>query len=172
MPHIDPIDPEQARGPTAELFEIARQRFGIVPEPLQLFANHPPVARHVFEGFAISMDRTGLSPSLFAWIRYLLADHARCTHCIDTNAGILMETDVDRTVLAAARQDATTVPLPAGEKALLLACLEVVRDRELPDKAAIDDLKRHGYSNADLVTVFHHAAHTQAVDLMINAFGL
>ncbi|VFN06414.1 MAG: alkylhydroperoxidase AhpD family core domain-containing protein [Candidatus Kentron sp. G] len=172
MPHLDLIEPEQAEGAVAELFETAREVFGVVPEPLQLFANKPSVAEAVFRGFAPSMEQTNLSPTFFAWLRYLTANHTRCTHCIDVNAAILLEMGVDRRALAAARKDPGTVPLPLGEKTLLLACIEVVRDQGLLDKAQIEDLKRYGFSDADLVTAFHHGAHSHAVDLMINAFGL
>nr|VFJ92173.1 MAG: hypothetical protein BECKH772A_GA0070896_100408 [Candidatus Kentron sp. H]VFJ93130.1 MAG: hypothetical protein BECKH772B_GA0070898_100398 [Candidatus Kentron sp. H]VFJ99989.1 MAG: hypothetical protein BECKH772C_GA0070978_100388 [Candidatus Kentron sp. H] len=172
MPHIDLIDPEQAEETAATLFKTAQEAFGVIPEPLKLFAHNPSVATKVFEGFAPSMEQNKLSQPLFAWTRYLLANHTRCTHCIDLNAGILLEMGADQAVLAAAREDAATVPLPAEETALLLACLKVMRDHRLLDKAEIDDLKGHGYSDADLITAFHHAAHTQAVDLMINAFGL
>nr|VFJ73550.1 MAG: Alkylhydroperoxidase family enzyme, contains CxxC motif [Candidatus Kentron sp. FM]VFJ74371.1 MAG: Alkylhydroperoxidase family enzyme, contains CxxC motif [Candidatus Kentron sp. FM]VFK13352.1 MAG: Alkylhydroperoxidase family enzyme, contains CxxC motif [Candidatus Kentron sp. FM] len=172
MPHIDLIEPEQAEGAVAELFKTAQEVFGVIPKPLQLFANNPSVAEAVFRGFALSMEQTNLSQTFFAWLRYLTANHTHCTHCIDVNAGILLEMGVDQRALAAARKDPGTVPLPREEKALLLACIEMVRNQGLLDKAQIDDLKRYGFSDADLVTAFHHGAHSHAVDLTINAFGL
>lgn len=172
MPHIDLINPDQAEGEASELFKMVRESFGAIPEPLQLFANNPHVATKVFEGFAPSVMQTNLSQPFFAWIRYLLANHTRCTHCIDVNAGMLMEMGVTQAALAAACKDAATVLLPEKEQALLLACLKVVRDHLLLEKEEIDALKRLGHTDADLIAAFHHAAHTQAVDLMINAFGL
>ena len=172
MPHINLISPEQAEGNVAELFAAAQEYVGSVPEPLQLFANNPLVAQKGFEGFGPSMAQSTLSQPLFAWIRYLLANHTHCTHCVDVNGAVLLEMGVNQDALIAARKDISTVPLDKKEKALLLACLKVVRDHEKLTQEEINDLKQLGHTDSDLITVFHHGAHTQAVDLMINAFGL
>lgn len=172
MPHIDIITPEQADGETAIFFRTVQELFGSVPEPLQLFANNPLVAQKVFEGFGPSMVQTSLSQPFFAWIRYLVANHTHCNHCIDVNRGMLLSMGVSQDELAAAYKDTSTVPLPEKEKALLSACLSVVRDHKKLEKTEIDALQQQNLSHSDLVTAFHHAAHSQAVDLMINAFGL
>lgn len=172
MPHITGITPDQATGEVAELFKQVKAGFGTVPEPLQLFANHPASAKAVFEGFSASMTNSPLSQPFFAWIRYLVADHTHCTHCIDVNAAMLLEMGVSQDTLAEARQDASAVPLPEAEKALLLTCVKMVRDDSRLEKHEIDNLKALGHQDADLIAAFHHAAHSHAVDLMINAFGL
>ncbi|MBF0358190.1 MAG: hypothetical protein HQL70_06245 [Magnetococcales bacterium] len=172
MPHIDLINPDHADGEADKLFKTAIQYFGSVPEPLQLFANNPLVANHVFNGFGPSMAQSNLSQPFFAWIRYLLASHTSCRHCIDVNGVMLMDMGVSHDKLDAARQDVSTVDLEEREKALLVACIKVVRDQQLLEKEDIDDLKKLGHSDADLITAFHHAAHSHAVDMMINAFGL
>lgn len=172
MPHINSIEADQATGEAAELFASVQEAFGMIPPPLKLFANNPRVAKAVFEGFAASMACSSLSQQFFAWQRYLLAKHTNCRHCVDVNAGMLLEMGVGLEDLAKAQQDATKVQLPNKELALLLATLKVVRDQQLLAKDEIDNLKKLGNSDAELVAAFQHAAHTQATDLMINAFGL
>lgn len=172
MPHIDLITPEQAQNETAELYETVQSAFGVIPEPMQLFSHHPRTAKAVFEGFTASMATVSLSQPFFTWLRYLLADHTNCTHCVDVNAGMLLEMGVSQDDLIAAKADPASTPLSDKEKALLLTCLKAVSDRQLLAKAEIDHLKSLGFSDAELVAAIHHAAHSQAVDLMINAFGL
>jgi alkylhydroperoxidase family enzyme len=170
--HIKIVEPDQAGGEASKLFDTAQAAFGLIPEPLKLFAHNPKVANAVFDGFGPSMSQPSLSQPFFAWIRYLLAYHTDCTHCVDVNAGMLLDIGVSQDALTEAVKDKRTVPLPEKEKALLLACLKVVGDHKALSKEEIDDLKKLGHSDADLVAAFHHSAHTQATDLMINAFGL
>jgi alkylhydroperoxidase family enzyme len=172
MPHIDLIDPNSTDAETAELFRVVRAYVEEVPPPLRLFANNPKVAQAVFNGFGPSMSQSSLSQPFFAWIRYLVADSSDCTHCVDYNGGVLLEMGVSQEDLTAAKEDPSSVPLDDKEKALLLVCLTVVKDRSLLEKQEIEDLKQRGLTNADLVTAVHHTVHSQATDLMINAFGL
>ena len=172
MPHIKPIDPEQAEGEADKLFQTAKAAFGSIPEPLQLFAHNPKVANAVFDGFGPSMSQPTLSQPFFAWIRYLLASNTDCTHCVDVNGGMLLAMGVSQSDLLSGIENPASTPLPENEKALLLACIKAVADRKTITKEEIDDLKKRGFSDSDLVTAFHHAVHTQATDILINTFGL
>ena len=138
----------------------------------KLAPDHPKVAQAVFNGFGASMMHSSLSQPFFAWIRYLVAHNSDCTFCIDVNAGMLLQMGASQENLQDALEDATTAPLPEKEKALLSACIQVIRDRCTLQKEEIDHLKRLGNTDTELVAAFHHAAHSQAADMMINAFGL
>ncbi len=170
MARIDSIEPEQAQDELAEFFETVQSAFGVVPDPLKVFAHHPAASKAVFEGFAASMAQSSLSPPFFAWVRYLVAKRSDCPYCVDVNAGMLIEMGVSQAVLAAALDDPANATLDDKEKALLLACLDVVHGRL--DKDGIDRLKALGLTDADLVAGLHHAVHSHAADLLINAFGL
>ena len=74
--------------------------------------------------------------------------------------------------VTATKQDAKAAPLPAKGKALLAFVLKTVAERKPVTRAEIEQLKKLGWSEADVFDAVAHGARNVAVDIIFNTFQI
>jgi uncharacterized peroxidase-related enzyme len=171
MPLITTTPPQQAEGKTAEVYRDIENKFGFIPNAIQLDSINPNhMARH-WEGIQESITHQSLSPKLFALIRLLVSEATDCDYCVGFNAGILMQmhgmSDED---IARVKQAPEQAPLDEKERALLLFVMKAIGDSNGITGQDIEALKQLGCSEREVFDALAHGAWQVAGDIMLNAF--
>jgi len=170
MSLINTISPEQADGAVAAIYAGIQEKFGFVPNGLQLLAPSKRLLEDQVGRIAYFHSHPTLSAPLTAAIRYLVADHTGCAYCVDLNAGMLMEMGIAPGVIQAARQDPDVLPFDAKDKAMLHLALKVVRAASDVQAADIDALRALGWRDQEILEAAHHATFAVSLDMVFNAF--
>jgi len=170
MSLINTISPDQADGAVAAIYRGVEEKFGFVPNGLQLLAPSPRLLEDQVGRIAYFHSHPTLSAPLTAAIRYLVADHSGCTYCVDLNAGMLAQMGIAPDVIQAARQDPDVLPLDARDNAMLHLALKVVRAAHEVQASDIAELRALGWSDREILEAAHHATFAVSLDLVFNAF--
>jgi len=171
MSLITTIQPHQAEGKTAEIYNEIERMFGFVPNAIRLDSINPDhMARH-WEGIRDSMGHETLSSKLFTLIRLLVSEATHCDYCIGMNAGILMQMHgMDQAAIEQVKQSPEQAPLDAKEKALLVFVMKGIEDSNSITAADIAALRQQGCSEREIFDAMAHGAGQVAGDIMLNAF--
>jgi len=167
---IDTISPERADGAVAAIYQGVQQRFGFVPNGLQMLAPSPKLLEDQVGRIAYYHTHPTLGGPLLAAIRYLVADHTGCAYCVDLNAGMLLQMGIAPDVIEAARQDPDVLPFDAKDKAMLHLALKVVRAAHDVQESDIEALRAFGWRDQEILEAAHHATFAVSLDTVFNAF--
>ncbi len=163
------IEPEQAQGEVAEVYQILIQAIGFVPNAMKMHSINPMELRHTSEAVGYSMHHPSLSAKLFTMIRLCVSTHASCAYCININRGLLLQEGLDMETVLTLESAPATAPLDAKEKALLLYAIRAVKDSNQVDETDIATLHESGANDLEIFDALNHAARQVAVDILINA---
>lgn len=171
MSLIRTVDPQQAEGTVASIYNEVREMFGFVPNGLKLDSVNPERMEQHWRAIGTTLRHPSLSQTFFTCVRYLVSEAQRCEYCIGLNAGMLINmhgADPDTVKRMAA--DPTLAPLDEKEKALLLFALRMTRDSNSSSPEDIEALKNAGCSEREIYDAVSNAAHMVAGDIVLNAF--
>jgi uncharacterized peroxidase-related enzyme len=171
MSLITTIQPHQAEGKAAEIYNEIQGMFGFVPNAIRLDSINPShMARH-WEGIKDSLGHETLSAKLFTLIRLLVSEATHCEYCVGLNAGILMQMHgMDQAAIARVKQSPAQAPLDDKEKALLVFVMKGIEDSNSITAADIAGLRQLGCSEREIFDAMAHGAWQVAGDIMLNAF--
>ena len=93
------LPPEEAEGKLLELYDMAEQFFGTVPNNVKMFGVSPAMLENQVQFAVYSMNHPTLSAPFFAMIRLLVSHAAGSPYCAHMNAGLLMQQSSDDKVL-------------------------------------------------------------------------
>ena len=172
MPLISTVSPDNATGPVKAVFDSAQQAFGMVPSALQLLAISPHQLESQFHNIGYYASHPNLSPKLLAMVRMLLAHTHNCSYCVDMNSALLVQSGLDSADLEKVRKNPFLAPLPEREKEMLLLILMAVNRSTEVNNEDLDVLRKHGYSDQDILDGIAHGANALALDLILNVFKL
>lgn len=171
MPLIDTITPDQATGPIAEIYAEVKERFGYVPNAMQLDSQNPAqMARH-WGSIKEILAYEGLSQRLFTTIRMLASEVERCEYCIQLNMGLLIEMEgLSQEQVQGIMADPSSAPLDEAEKALLRYVVKVLKDSNASRAEDIQVLRDQGLTDQQIYDALNHGAQQIASDIILNAF--
>ena len=171
MPLINTIEPKNATGTVAEIYNEINAMFGSVPNAIKLDSINPEhMARH-WNGIKESLQHPTLSQKLFTLIRHLISEAQHCEYCIGFNAGMLIQMHgMNQEQIAECVRDPMLAPLDEKEKALLQFVVKTVNDSNGTTAAEIEELKAKDCSEREIFDALAHGAQNVAGDIMLNAF--
>lgn len=171
MALITTTHPQQAEGKIAEVYQDIENKFGFIPNAIQLDSINPNhMARH-WEGIQEAIAHETLSAKLFALIRLLVSEATHCDYCIGLNAGMLMQMHgMSAEDIAKVKQSTQQAPLDEKELALLQFVMQGIGDSNSITAQDIEALKQKGCSEREIFDALAHGAGQVAGDIMLNAF--
>ncbi len=171
MSLITTIDPQQAEGSVASIYNEVEEMFGYVPNAIRLNSINPERMQYHWRSILSTLNHPTLSQIFFTCIRYLVSEAEQCDYCIGLNAGMLINMHgVAPEVVSGMVEDPTLAPLEEKEKALLLFLLRMVKDSNSSSREEIEALKGTGCSEREIYDAVTSAAQMMAGDMVLNVF--
>jgi len=119
MSHIDPLDPQQASGETADIFQEIASAFGKVPNLFRTAAHHPPLLRANWSMVKAMMIDGGLSRKVKETIAVLVSKDNGCDYCVGAHSAALSSIGLSREAISGVMEDLDRGDFTAREKALI-----------------------------------------------------
>ncbi|EIJ34782.1 carboxymuconolactone decarboxylase family protein [Thiothrix nivea] len=169
MSLLQTVEPEQAQGEVAEVYQILTQAIGLIPNAMKMLSINPMALRHTAEAVGYAMHHPSLSPMLFTMIRQCVSSHVGCQYCITVNRGLLLQMGLDMDAVLALENNPATAPLDDKEKALLLYTIRAVKNSNQVGETDVETLRKLGINDLEIFDALNHGARQVAADIMINA---
>lgn len=158
MPHIHPLDPDQASGPAAELFAAIHAQFGVVPNIFRTVGQSPAALKGLL-GLSGALGEGELSAALREQIALASAGANGCDYCASAHTAIGRGAGLSAEEAARNLEGAASDP---QARAVLDFVNLVIRERADIDNAAeLGKLREAGLSEAQIVEVIAHIALNQ-----------
>ena len=170
MSLIKLVEPAEATGKVAEIYQNMINAMGFVPNAFKLFRTSEHLLGQHVGNLNYFMRHNRLGGKLLSFIRLLVSEEVQCSYCIGMNTQILFQYGVLPEMVAEIRLDPTKVPLEDNEKALLMFVLKVVKNSNSTVQEDIDKLHDLGWTDAEILEGTYHGASTIATDMIFNAF--
>ncbi len=145
------ISKEQATDDVKEVMNGFSQAVGDVPKPLQLIANSPGLFIQQVGLISYYRNHPNFDHTLLACIRYLAASLMGYDACIEFNGNLLIRQGMSQHELEAMTVDWMKAPLEEKELALLHFALHGLQDPDAARAEDIENLKRLGWTEADII---------------------
>ncbi|MBU0632526.1 hypothetical protein KKA17_07765 [bacterium] len=173
MPLIHTIEPQDATGELAKIYEMITSMRGNVGNNAKLFSTSPELLRQQMEFIKYYMKHPTLSMELLASIRILVSSGEDCQFCIDYNTGMLINmAKWTFEQVSAMRQDPKSANLPKREIAVLLFVIKAVRNAHGINADDMDTLREMDWSDGDILDALNHGTRMLAIDIIFNAFKI
>jgi uncharacterized peroxidase-related enzyme len=169
MAFIDTISPSWVTGEAFAMYERQQRHYGYVPNYATVFSHRPEVLRRWAELLAAikrPMDRRR-----FELVTFAAAHALRSTLCTLAHGKALLAYFSAEDVMALARGE---IPpsLSAAEGALMRFARAVARDASSITAGDVAELKRHGYSDAEVFDIVATAAGRAFFTGVIESLGV
>jgi uncharacterized peroxidase-related enzyme len=172
MAFIDLVEKEGATGRVAEIYDSMMNTMGFIPNAFKVFSPSEHVLDKQFSNLGYYMRHKTLGGKLLAFIRLLVSEQEECRYCVTMNSGILLQYGILPDKLAEIKQDPTKAPLDEKEMAMLLFVLKVVKNSNLIVKEDVENLKKLGWTDKDIMDATYHGTTQVGVDKIFNAFRI
>jgi uncharacterized peroxidase-related enzyme len=170
------VEPEEATGEVAALFEHFRSHFGRedVPGILKCFATHPPLMRHMM---ALSESLIFADGHLKRYhkemIATLISSQNACPYCADSHGYFLRVHGGSAEALSAIQtNNLTHASLTEAEQALLTFAQKVNQSSHTITRTDVKEVVNTGWTEAQVGEAVHIAALFATFNRVANAFGL
>jgi len=168
---IETVSPEKATGEVAKVYQDINATWGVIPNPIKLYSTNPQMLKNKFESYKHSGTHKSVDGKFQAMIRMLVSKQHDCEYCVGLNEGMLINVfKIPANDVMAMKKDASKAPLAEKEKALLLFVLKATNDSKSTTKEDIENLRKLGWSDAEIFFATSYAADMVAFDILINAF--
>ncbi|MBF0188457.1 MAG: hypothetical protein HQL50_11095, partial [Magnetococcales bacterium] len=169
MALITMVEPEDATGEVADIFNEMEKFLGHIPEAQKLYAVSPGFLQATVANIRRLMTHPRFSKSsMLAWVRFLIARETQCAYCIDFNQWLLLNRhNFTLDQLETAKREPSQTPLPEDELALLTVILKVVADSNSLTAEDISHLKELGWNEADIFEAISHATSMVGIDMLL-----
>ena len=169
---ITPTTPTEDTEKVNAILKGTEEHLGFVPDGLRLYSISPPLLEAFVGSVGYFMAHPQLSQELLAMIRYLVSSDAKCSFCIDFNAGFLLNMGKTSEQLTEAQNNSNNAPLPDNEKVLLNIALAAIHNPEGVSKADIDLAVQAGFSERDVFDAVVIAANNKAFTHVLRTFKI
>jgi len=164
---------ESATGEVKTVYDEILESWGVVPEPIRAFSHNPKLLRNSWERYKIDAKNENFSPKMTAMMRMLIAEAHACEFCIGFNKAMLMNFfEVSEDEIIALQKEPKTAKLDEKQKAMLLFMLKSTSTPHEVSKDDIEDLKKLGWSEKDIMEGVNQATHMVATSLFIDTFKI
>lgn len=169
MAFIDTISASRVTGEAFAMYDRQQKHYGYVPNYATVFCHRPEVMKRWAELIAVlkrPMDKRRFELATFA-----AAHELKSTLCTVAHGNALLEFVSADDIIAIA-SGATPRSLTAAEAALLRFARAVARDASAVTADDVAELKRHGYSDAEVFDIAAVAAGRAFFTKVIESLGV
>ena len=173
MPLIHTIQPQDASGELAKIYEIITSMRGTVGNNAKLFSVSPELLSQQMDFIKFYMNHPTLSMPLLACIRIMVSSGEECQFCIDYNTAMLINmAGWTFEQVAAMRKNLNEANLPEREIAMLRLAVKAVRNAHGVNADDLDSLREMNWSDSDILEAVNHATRMLATDIIFNTFKI
>lgn len=167
---IRTIPRSEAQGQVAQMYQEIEQRVGYFPNWVQAFSLRPEVWR----GWdaLVAAIRPNLSARTYELATLAAARALRSTYCSMAHGRVLAEKVFDPATVTAIMQDADALPLEPRERALMAFAERIVLSPERITAAEVDELRSHGFEDAEIFDVAAAASARCFFAKLLDALGV
>lgn len=158
---------QHAQGETRTMYERQRDHFGYLPNYARAFCHRPEIMvlwAELQRGIRRHMDARRFELVTVAAARALGSSYCSLAHGA-TLAGMLSETEL------AGVLDGTGSALSPAERAMMEYAARVARDASSVTAADVDDLKAHGFTDAEIFDIAAAAAGRAFFSKLVEGLG-
>ncbi len=167
MEKITRIDPERADEKVRDLLAEVQDQLGMVPNAMKVMANSPAVLRMMLESERILSEGL-LAPRVREQIALAVSELNGSPYCIAAHAALAGIAGLSEEEIEDARKG--TSPDRRTESALLFA-RELVEKRGAVADGRIDEMRRTGWQDGEILEIIVHAAMTAMSNYLNRAAG-
>ena len=171
-PRIEPVPPQRASLLTKVFYRVAKRKFGEVPEPFAVAANHPRLmlANVVHEGMLGSASKK-LPKNVLELAVFWTARTIGCSWCVDFGSMLqrLDGLDVDR--LKEIDDYATSPLFTEDERAAIAYADAMTKDPHTITDEQVEDLK-HRFGNDGVIELTYQIGVENMRARMYSALGI
>jgi len=169
MAFIETIRPEDARGSVAEMYQRQQSAWGYVPNYAKVFCHRPEVMARW--GQLLAEIKRPTDKRRFELATFAAAHELGNTACSLAHGRVLREffSDAEIIAIAAGRCDGV---LDQAEQAMLRFARQVARDASGVTGEQVDELRRLGFSDAEVFDIAATAAGRAFFTKMLDALGV
>lgn len=149
MSRLMATDPDQATGMTKELFDLVKDRMGMVPNIMSMLANSP-AALSAYLGFNAGLRHASIGSELSELIALTVSGENKSVYCISLHSFIGTAMGMDERALEDALLGVSSDP---NIGAVLHFVKEVLRNRGTVSDTALQNIKAAGYTDGEIVEI-------------------
>lgn len=173
MALIEIIKPEDATGEVAQVYAKIKELRGEIPASAQIWSVSPKLLMQQLDFASYYMNHETLSAPLLACLRMLVSSQVSCKYCVDYNSAMLVNlfgwSVSDVGYLKAQGQ---SPKLSDKENAMLSFVVAAVKKCSKADESELNDLRKMGWKDSDILDALQHGARMSAIDIIFNTFDL
>ena len=154
MARITPIDPAVATGKAKQLLDAVQAKFGITPNLTRTFA-HSPAALEAYLNFAGGLGGGVLDAKFREQIALAVAQANSCQYCLSAHTVLGGMAGLKPEEIQASRSSRST---DAKKNAGLLFAQAVVVQRGEVSSAAVENVRKAGFTDAEIVEIVANVA--------------
>lgn len=164
------VEPENASGKLAEIYQKMSSGMGFIPNAFKLFSTSEHIINQQYTNLGYFIRHPKLSGKFLAFVRLLVSENVHCEYCVNVNTSILFQYGILPESINEIVKDLSKVPLEENEKQLLYFVLKVVKNSNSVTKEDIEQLYNLGWSDMDILDASYHGVSQVAMDMLLNAF--
>ena len=154
MARVTVVDPKVATGETRQLLAAVESGLGMVPNFIRVLANSP-AALSAFLGLHGIASAGVLEAKTRERIALSVAEQNACQYCVSAHTAIGRKIGLDSSEILANRMGRST---DAKAEAALVFARALVEHTGAVSEADLDDVRRAGHSDAEIVEIITHVA--------------
>jgi len=169
MAFIETVPVAEATGDVAALYERAQAGMGYVPNYTKLFSQNP--AAMAAWGKLLGSVRSRMDTRRYELTTLAAACALRSSYCSLAHGTVLQEQVLSPVQLTAVAADFTAADLAPSEVAMMAFAGQIARDATAITAADIDQLRGHGFSDAEIFDLAATAAARCFFSKLLDALG-
>lgn len=172
MAIIKTIEPNEATGKVAAIYDHFISKFGMVPNAFKVTSSSEFLLSQQATFLGYYMEHPTISPKLQAFIRMLVSVKHECEYCVNMNMGILLQSGVSMEDIQATKAAPEQAPMEGKDVAMLKFVLKVVDNSNNITEKDMNELRNLGWQDSDILEATFHGTSQIASDMIFNAFKI
>lgn len=156
MKRLKVIDPKKAEGKGKILLEEIQDRYGMIPNIMRTMSHSPSV----LEAYLVMNDALSggaLSPKLREQLALVVSEKNGCDYCLASHSAVGQMVGLSEEEVSDSRRGIST---DSKVEAALRFASQVVDQRGRVADGALEFLRKHGYSDGEIVEIVANVALT------------
>lgn len=170
MAIIKTIDPKEATGKVAAIYDHFISKFGMVPNAFKVTSSSEFLLSMQASNLSYYMQHPTLKPKLLSFIRMLVSVKHQCEYCVNMNTGMLLNSGVSMDDIQATKANPENAPMEGKDVAMLVFVLKVIGNSNEISENDLDKLRKLGWSDTEILEATFHGTSQIGTDMIFNAF--
>ncbi len=158
MSRVQLVQVEDANGKAKEVFEDIQRSFGMVPNVFKAYALRPDILEAQWNKVKAVMQEGDLPPDLKQMIAVVVSKANECQYCVNSHSAALAMMGMSQQQIRQLIDDLEAADIPAGTAQVLKLAVKSTKAPRSITNREMEDLKRLGYSDSQVVEIFSVAA--------------